>query len=535
MSIARSVADVLRDHVVLELEAIDRMYLNVYVPQLQTVGAVVGYLRVHRGQRFASTTAVTPMTEAFVRNIEQFVSDEGIDLVSFEKRQRKDDLTQKYLRSFRKNEGVLYVGKAQEKARVMRTERRRSRRTGGTYPWIVESTAMVNHYYFYCVDEDFGPFFLKVCSYFPYNAKLCINGHEYLKCQLAKRGVAFEALDNGIKSCADPKLMQRLCDELSADKIDRLLRKWLRRLPHPFPGRDRAAGYRYQLSILQAEFSLTQVLDQPVTGRVFFEEVIRENLDVGRPSQVSLLFDRKVSRRTPGQFRTRVITNGVVPSLHVDYKKTRIKQYHKEGQALRTETTINDTRDFAIGRRIENLAELRKIGFAANRRLLDVQRIGHDCFIGEASFQNLQKPVAIDDRRAAALRFADPRVQALLHVLLLFLLVQGTFTHKDIREHLAPLLGKKPSQLTPGQITYDLRRLRLHGLITRIRKTHRYRITDKGLRTAIFYTRLYSRSLRTGLAIISPTAISPELPMAKSIRAAETAVNHWHDHAKLAA
>ena len=393
MSVARSVADVLRDHVVLELEAIDRMYLNVYVPHLQTVGAVVGYLRVHRGQRFASTTAVVPMSEAFVRNIEQFVDDEAIDLVSFEKRERKDDVTQRYLRSFRKREGVLYVGKAQEKARVMRTERRRSRVTGATYPWIVESTAMVNHYYFYCVDEDFGPFFLKFCSYFPYNAKLCINGHEYLKRQLTKRGVKFEALDNGVKSCADPKLMQQLCDGLSADRIDRLLRKWLRRLPHPFPPRDRAAGYRYALSILQAEFSLTQVLDQPVMGRIFFEEVIRENLDLGRPSQVSLVFDRKVIRRTPGRFRTRVITDGVVPSLHVDYKKSRIKQYHKEGQALRTETTINGTRDFAIGRRIENLQEPRQIGFAANRRLLDVQRIGHDCFIGEASFQDMQRPV----------------------------------------------------------------------------------------------------------------------------------------------
>jgi hypothetical protein len=228
MSIARSAAEVLRDHVVLELEAIDRMYLNVYVPHLQTVGAVVGYLRVHKGQRFASTTAVAPITEAFVRNIEDFVNNEGIDLVAFEKWQRKDDITQKYLRHFSKSEGVLYVGKAQEKARIMRTERRRSRVTGGTYPWIVESTAMVNHYYFYCVDADFGPFFLKFCSYFPYNAKLCINGHEYLKRQLAKRGVEFEALDNGIKSCADPKLMQRLCDALSADKIDRLLRKWLR-------------------------------------------------------------------------------------------------------------------------------------------------------------------------------------------------------------------------------------------------------------------------------------------------------------------
>src|SRR6267378_5951339 len=279
---------------------------------------------------------------------------------------------------------------------------------------------MVNHYYFFCVDQDFGPFFLKFCSYFPYNAKLCINGNEYLKRQLAKRGVAFEALDNGIKSCADPRLAQRLCDGLSAEKIDRLLRKWLRRLPHPFPPRDRAAGYRYQLSILQAEFSLTQVLDQPVTGRVFFEQVIRENLDIGRPTQVSLVFDRTVTRRTPGRFRTRVITDGVVPSLHVDYKKTRIKQYHKEGQALRTETTINDTHDFGVGRLLRNLPELRRIGFAANRRMLEIEQISHDCALGEDAFQDLQRPRRVDGQRVLALRFADPNVQALLHALVMF-------------------------------------------------------------------------------------------------------------------
>jgi hypothetical protein len=166
MTIARSAADVLHNHVVLKYEAIDRMYLNVYVPHLQTVGATVGYLRVQHGQRFASTTAVAPMTEAFVRNVEEFVAAEGIDLITFEKKQRKDEVTQKYLQAFKKSEGVLYVGKAQEKARVMRTERRRCKRTAATYPWIVQSTAMVNHYYFYCVDADFGPLFLKFCSYF---------------------------------------------------------------------------------------------------------------------------------------------------------------------------------------------------------------------------------------------------------------------------------------------------------------------------------------------------------------------------------
>jgi hypothetical protein len=97
------------------------------------------------------------------------------------------------------------------------------------------------------------------------------------------------------------------------------------------------------------------------------------------------------------------------------------------------------------------------------------------------------------------------------------------------------MLGKKPSQMTPGRITYDLRRLRLHGLTERIPKTHRYRITAKGLRTAIFYTGLYNRSLRTGLALISPRVANPQLPMAKAIRVAETAVNKWYQHEKLAA
>src|SRR5260370_4803149 len=143
MTVARSAADVVTDHVVLELEAIERMYLNVYVPHLQTAGAVVGYLRVQHGQRFASTTAVAPMTEAFVRDIEQFVSDEGVDLVAFAKGQRKDDVTQKYLRRFRKSEGVLYVGKAQERTRVMRTQRRARPSTATSYPLIMATTAQV--------------------------------------------------------------------------------------------------------------------------------------------------------------------------------------------------------------------------------------------------------------------------------------------------------------------------------------------------------------------------------------------------------
>jgi hypothetical protein len=153
------------------------------------------------------------------------------------------------------------------------------------------------------------------------------------------------------------------------------------------------------------------VLDRPLSGRVFFEEVIRENLDIGRPDRVSLIFDRRIMRGrkhvTPGRFRTRVLTDGVTPSLHLEYKHTRVKQYRKEGRALRTETTINDSRDFGVGKRLCNLPALRKVGYDANRRLLDVQRITHEPWVGEEPYAAVTDPIVTDTTRVAGLRFTD--------------------------------------------------------------------------------------------------------------------------------
>ncbi len=153
------------------------MYLNAYVPQLTTERGIAAFCRGYLGHRFASTKQAVGMTQAFVKSIHDFLQREGLELVRFQK-------------------GVIFVGVAQEKVRVPRTTRKHLP-AGGTIPWIMYSTAMVNCYYCYCRDKDFGPFFIKFCSYFPYPAKLCLNGHEYLKCQLAQRGIAFEAMARG--------------------------------------------------------------------------------------------------------------------------------------------------------------------------------------------------------------------------------------------------------------------------------------------------------------------------------------------------
>jgi hypothetical protein len=145
--------------------------------------------------------------------------------------------------------------------------------------------------------------------------------------------------------------------------------------------------------------------------------VIRENLDLGRPQQVGLIFNRTITRRTPGRFRTRIVTRDVTPSLNVYYKNARIKQYYKENRTLRTETNINN---FGTGKRLHNLPKPREIGFAANRQLLEVERPSHDCMLSEEIFQAINSPVTAGRQRASGLRFADSRVYALCHAIILF-------------------------------------------------------------------------------------------------------------------
>jgi hypothetical protein len=335
--------------------------------------------------------------------------------------------------------------------------------------------------------------------------------------------------------------VQAICDRPGPAGIAALLRKWLRILPHPFTAGDIAAGYACELSILQAAFSLTQVLGKPADGRIFFEQVIRDNLGIGRPDQVGLVFARRIRRKgrsaTPGRFRTRVITSGVVPSLHTDYKHSKIKQYHKLGKALRTETTINDpSADFGIPKRLTSLPDLRQIGFTANRRLLGVQTISHDPIAGARAFTALTAPLITPaGTRIPGLRSGDPRARALLQALLVRRLLPGGFTNRELRTLIAPLLGTAPEDITAGKMTYDLRRLREHGLIARIPHTRRYQVTDTGLHQALLFTHAREHLLRPGRAQLADPSPPAPSPLRAAARAYQAAYDDLARQARLAA
>ena len=541
MTLPRSAADVLSGHVVFELECIDRIYCNLYVPKLQRELGVAGFIREHLGRPVASTAVLAPRTEAFYAEIRAFAARHQIPLVEFAAGQRKDDVMRGQLAAFLaagRTEGVVFIGRAQEKVRVFATTRRHDA-DGSSYPWIVRDSRVVTQWYLYCYDAAAGPFFLRYCGYFPCNAKLCCNGNEYAKAVAARAGIGFTALDNGFAAVDDVAAVQAICGSFDETVIWDLAAKRMAILPFPFTAADTAAGYRYEAPVLQAGFSLTQVLDAPVTGRIFFEQVIRDNLDIGRPDQVGLIFARRIIRKgpraTPGRFRTRVITGGVVPTLHVDCKHSKIKQYHKEGKALRTETTINDARDFGIGKRLDNLPALRAAGFRATRRLLDAGKLSHDPADGQAAIRHITRPVITEaGTRVAGLRLADPRAHALLAALCVFRLLPRGFANRDLRPILAQILGVPAETITPGKMTYDLRRLRQHGLIERIPRTFRYQVTGTGIAQALFLTRLHDRFLRTGLASLAAPAVS-DRSLAAATRAYTSAIDDLARQAGLAA
>jgi hypothetical protein len=496
LSLPTSVAEVIQRHVTLTVACLDRMYLHVMPPRLQLERGIAYFFREHRGERFATAKTMAEVTRPLVAAIEQFAPTHGLDLLTFDRRQRKDEVARDYLAQCRAREGILFVGKAQERAAVVRTLSQKNPRTGRSYPWLQQSTAMVNPYYCYGVDEDFGPFFIKFCSYFPCNAQLCLNGHAYVQRPLATEGIALEALDNGMRSGADPKRLQESCDALTPAQIRAFWQQWAQRLPHPFPAKDRAAGFRYPLFMQQAEFARTHVFDRPLSGRLFFEQVLRDHLDLGRPEPRQLIVDRRIPHNTKTRCRTRLVTHQVIPSLWLDYQRSFLKQYFKEARALRTELVVNHTRDVGIGKALDNLPRWRAVACAANRRLRHVQPLRHDPILGEDAFPTMTTPQTVAGPRVSGLRFGDPMVLALCTSLLLFRHVFRGFRNADLRQSLTPLLSCSADDLKPGRMTYHLRRLRLRGLIARIPKTHRYQVTETGLRTALFYVSSFSRGIR---------------------------------------
>jgi hypothetical protein len=427
--------------------------------------------------------------------------------VQFKKGQNKEELARPYLEAAARQgqDCVVLIGIAQERASIWRSWPRKGQEKAA-HPHMdwARQMAYINHFYFYLWDAEWGGTFWKTNAYAPFPIWLWLNGHEWAKRQLEKAGISYQALDNGFRSCADPVRLQKICDRQGPAAVQSFFWRWLLRLPCAFSRADLRAGYQYELAFRQLEVSETCVFDRPQAGRMWFEGVIRDHLDIGRPDQIALIFHRRVSRRTPGRFRTRVLNSGVDPTLCCYYKSSRIKQYFKEGRALRTETVICNTKDFGIGRRVcaQNWYALRAVGQSANRCLCDAEAADAQPAPDVATFCQVTRPSTTEDGLyAAGLRFGERRVMAVLAALVGFCYLMAGFANRQLVERVGALL---PAPYGRRQATYDLRRLKRKGLIEKIPHVHRYRLTSMGRRVAVLFTKTYGRVLAPGLSALDP-------------------------------
>lgn len=526
MADVSNINDLLAGHVALEVECLDRVYLNGYVPNLQVGGQVVTFLCDHRGATIPSPALFNKIGVAFRKAVTSFAQDNDIPVVRFTKGDRKIDVVRPYLEAANAP-GVVAIGVAQEYQSVFAAHDHSNATSGPPRYSFQKADRRVSCFYFYVVDAEFGAGFIKICTYFPYPIKVWVNGHEWAKRQAARAGIAFTELANGFGSCDDPERLQAICDRLGPADIEAFFARWMAVIPTPLDARDRAAGYWWELSMRQVEVSRTIVFDQPRRGRAFFEAVVADNIGIGRPSEVRVIFGRNIYKNTKGTFRTRVVTRGVDVCMDVTYRASRIKQYLKEGRALRIETVVNSPDDLGCHRRLCHLDELQTKARAANNRLLAVQQAGQDCAISTSLLNHVAQPTTEEGQRVSALRFGDPRVMALAGALCVLVHTVVGFTNRSLRAQVSSLLG---GPYTSTQATYDLRRLRRKGLIRRIPGTNRYQLTPEGVRVAAFYTKVHNRLLEPLLDADQPPA---PIEVRRALRVIDRTVEDYITRARI--
>ena len=524
-----TVNDILDGHVVLDLEAFDRIYLNGYVPNLQVGGQVVNFLTRHLGFPIPSPALLEKIGTRFRQAVFGFAEANDIPVLRFAKGQRKLEVMRPYLDRLAGagRTGVAAIGVAQEFQRVFTATARQPEGGGAPHFSFAKADRRVTAYYFYVVDEVFGPAFIKICAYFPYPIKIWCNGHEHAKRAAARAGIGFTELANGFAATDDPARLQEICRTLQPGTIRVFCERWWARLPLPLSTADRAGGYWWEISMRQVEVSRTIVFDAPRHTRAFFEALAVDNLDVGRPEEMQIVFGRRVRTDPPGGYRTRLLRHGDEVTINAHFRHSRVKSYLKEGRAFRIETVINDPGDLGVARRLEHLDELFARGRDVNRRMVDAFRVGQGCVLASPAFERVARPTICDGRRAPALRFGDPRVMALVGALCASIHAVGGFTNRSLRAHVAALLGQPYTQ---AQMSYDLRRLRLKGLVQRLEHSNTYTLTADGQRVAVFYVKVHDRLLRPLLAANSPPA---PLPLRNALRTIDLHVDDYIAQARM--
>jgi hypothetical protein len=436
---AVSAAEMVAGHVTLDISRIDRLCLNGCAPRLQTPGGVIYFFHEHRKRPIVSPALFEPIGAKFRKDVKDRAQANGIPLVDFKSGDRKADVMAPCLDAAAAagRSQVAAVGCAQEFQAVWAARRRDTDPGKPPQFSFARERRRVSVFYLYIWDETMGGGFIKLCTYFPYPVKARVNGREWAKRQALRAGIEFTELSDGFASCPDPAALQEICDRFGPGHVQAWFERWMARVPLPLTGDDREGGFWRELSMRQVGTSRTLVFDAGVHARAFFESLLCENMDLGRPENAELLFRRGDKRGgfagdpPPGGFKTKIDQYCELVTMNVFCEHSRLKQYLKDGTALPIETVISNPSGLRVNRRLENLPELQERSRAINAFLLQTETAGQDTVLVSPVIERITRPALTGDgRKAPAPRSGDLRVQALAGAVAAMLLTVPGITNR---------------------------------------------------------------------------------------------------------
>ncbi|MGH9201662.1 MAG: hypothetical protein ACRD2A_10560, partial [Vicinamibacterales bacterium] len=472
---------------------------------------VVGFFNTYRQLYPVSKAVLTDIATQYQRWVIARAAEWGTPIVDAPAG-RRDTFVEPYFRRA-KPDAVVVIVKGREPARILTAIGKGDR-------WHLQyARRWVIQYNFYVHDAKWGRMFVRLCPYFPFSARVCLNQHHWLATRMRAEGITFRQATNAFLSCRDPARLQALADSLTTRDIERCAQQWLRALtPFFTPTERRTASCQHRLFFAQVEYCDNLIFDRRAALDALGERLLDANRTIGQPTKLTTIFGRKVTQRYRGKLETVIedldLPNPVIRSYCRDGS---LKQYVRDHLVLRTEATSNNVRDFGVAKSIEQLSQLRDAMAAVTDRYLTVQQDILETFVDRGQLRQLAEPTRLPNgKRIPGLKLDHPRQLALMHALVRFAHIASgdTFTTRDLHPAATAALDLTPDQYRLGSLRYDLSKLRAKGLVEKVPHSRRYRLLPKGYRICVIFLKLFER-------VYAPLTAGLLHPVAADARLAE--------------
>jgi len=481
-----------KNNIRFQYRCFDRILLNGLIQPFQQEQRVVGFFSTYRDLYPVSRDVLREIAAQFHNWVINRSKKWGTPIVNAPEG-RRDEFVLPYFKAAKPDQ-VVCILKAREPARIMTAIGTKKENR-----WHLElKQRWVDQYNFYINDSEWGRMFVRMCPYFPFSARVCLNQHYWIANRLQQQGVRFRLSTNAFSSCSDPAVLQEIADSLTARDLSRCGRKWLTELTPFFTARERQqAGVEHRLFFSQVELCDNLIFSRRAALDRLSQRLMDANRTIGQPNKLTVIFGRKISKYHAGKLQT-VIEDLDLPNpvIRSHYKNGFVKQYVRDKANLRTEPATNNVTDYGVGKAIDNLPALRDKMSAIIDRYHEVQQDILECFADRGQLLKLTQPTVLSNgKRIPGLKLDHPRQLALMQALVRFshIAAQDSFSTAEVHADTAEALGCRPADYTLASLRYDLSKLRAKGLVERLNKSRRYRLTAEGYRICVVYLKLFEK------------------------------------------